>query len=136
VRELKSQQGRIVLRFDPRSRAIAARALLNGRVHQDYIIDTGATLTVIPTATAQALGIRITAHTPRLEVRTAGGLILAPDIQLDSVAIGGWEVRNVRALVHDLPNNPGLGLLGLNFLESFKKWDVDSERGTLILDPK
>ncbi|MFN0059895.1 MAG: retroviral-like aspartic protease family protein [Planctomycetota bacterium] len=135
VSELKGQQGKIVLRFQPGSSSIPARAVLNGRVAQDYIVDTGATITTIPYSAALALGIRITAQMRRLEVRTASGVVLAPDITLDSISLGGWEVRNVRVLVHDLPEQPGLGLLGLNFLQSFRV-DLDSERGVLTLEPK
>ncbi len=135
IQELKSLEGRIIVRFRPGARQIRTQAQINGSVSQDFIIDTGASVTTLPSATARQLGIRITDSTPRVRVRTAGGDVMAADITLDSVAIGGWEIRDVRVLVHDLPGNEAIGLLGINFLGKFRM-DLRTDEGMLILEPR
>jgi predicted aspartyl protease len=55
-------------------------------------------------------------------------------VTLFSITIGGWEVTDIKALVLDIPNQPDLGLLGLNYLQRFRM-DMSTERGTLLLEP-
>jgi predicted aspartyl protease len=47
----------------------------------------------------------------------------------------GYETRNVKALVLDLPNQPGVGLLGLNYLRRFRM-DLSTDEGLLALTPR
>lgn len=135
IRELKQLEGKIVIRFPPGSKQVQATALLNGRVEQRFIVDTGASVTTMPSATAEALGIRITPQTPRVRVRTAGGEVLAADVTLDSVTLHGWSIADVRVLVHDLPGSEELGLLGINFLRNFSV-DLRTDDGILVLTPR
>jgi predicted aspartyl protease len=59
---------------------------------------------------------------------------MAPLIMLDSIAVGGLEVKDVAAAVHDvLPDSRVGGLLGLNFLSRFRM-DIDTEQGVLTLE--
>ncbi|MFQ5654814.1 MAG: TIGR02281 family clan AA aspartic protease, partial [Planctomycetota bacterium] len=137
ISELKGEEGRIVIEFPPGASTIFTRARLNGSHDQRFLVDTGASLTTIPAATAAALGIRIDEHTPRRQVTTAGGFVMAPEVELASVELGGWVVERVQAFVVDLPGGDrgGLGLLGMNFLSHFRV-TLDNERGRLLLDPR
>jgi predicted aspartyl protease len=54
---------------------------------------------------------------------------------LSSITIGGWEVNDVKALVLDIPDQPELGLLGLNYLHNFRM-DMNTEAGVLLLEPR
>jgi hypothetical protein len=74
------------------------------------------------------------ASVPRL-FRVAADDIPAPEIVLPQVEIDGWVVRDVRALVLDLPERPGWGLLGLNYLQGFNA-ELQSEKGLLLLAPR
>ena len=69
------------------------------------------------------------------EVQTAGGPVLAKAIILSSIELQGWIISDVKALVIDIPNRPGLGLLGLNFLNQFNL-DMQPDDGVLTLAPK
>ena len=89
----------------------------------------------VPFATVQALGLEDAMSPHELEVQTAGGLVRAKAVTLSSIDLQGWVVSDVQALVIDLPSRPGLGLLGLNFLNSFRV-DLQAEEGILILEPK
>jgi predicted aspartyl protease len=68
-------------------------------------------------------------------VTTAAGIIEAPEVVLPSIKLDDWEVADITALVIDIPNQPDLGLLGLNFLERFRM-DLNTEKGILILEPR
>ena len=53
--------------------------------------------------------------------QTANGLINAPITNIESISIGGLEIRNLAIAIHDAVPDPQIaGLLGLNFLTNFK----------------
>ncbi|MFO7496279.1 MAG: aspartyl protease family protein [Desulfobacterales bacterium] len=135
IADLKAMAGKITIRFTPGARSIPVTAGLGGGVRQQFIIDTGATLVTVPGAAAAALGIAVDGGRARRRVVTAGGVRFAPEIVLPQVEIDGWVVRNVRALVLDLPERPGWGLLGLNYLQGFDA-ELQSEKGLLLLAPR
>ena len=135
ISELKGQEGKILIRFVPGARQIPVTASLNQGTSQDFIVDTGASMVTIPYSTAADLGIIITVRNPRRTVYTASGVIHAPEVVLDSITLEGFETYNVSALVLDLPNQPEMGLLGLNYLRRFKM-DLSTDEGLLALTPK
>jgi len=135
ISELKGQQGKIVIRFAPGTQQIPVLASLNQGTSQNFIVDTGASLTTIPSSAAIDLGITITVRNPRRTVYTAGGVTYAPEVILDSITVEGFEINNVRALVLDLPNQPDKGLLGMNYLRRFRM-DLNTDEGILLLAPK
>ena len=135
ISELKGLEGKIIIRFSPGARQIPVTATLNQGTLQDFIVDTGASMVTIPFSTAADLGIIITVRNPRRTVYTAGGVINAPEVVLDSITLEGFETYNVKALVLDLPNLPDTGLLGLNYLSRFKM-DLSTDEGLLSLTPK
>jgi clan AA aspartic protease (TIGR02281 family) len=130
---LKGQEGKIVINFSPGSRQISLTAILNRSSYQKFIVDTGASMVTIPRATAQELGLAI--PNPKRKVFTAGGVQYAPEVNISSITIDGWEVKNVKALVLDIPNQPDWGLLGLNYLQQFRM-DMNTEEGVLSLEPR
>jgi len=135
IAELKAQEGKIVINFTPGNRHIPVSAVVNRSVDQNFIVDTGASMVTIPRSTAEYLGLAVDERNPKRRVTTAGGVRYAPEVTLDSIAIGGWEVIEVKALVLDIPDQPDLGLLGLNYLERFRM-DLNTEGGTLLLEPR
>lgn len=135
ISELKGQAAKIVIRFAPGTRQIPVTASVNQEAAQNFILDTGASMVTIPFSTVRTLGIVISVRNPRRKVYTASGELYAPEVVLDSIALEGFEVNNVRALVMDLPNQPDVGLLGLNFLRRFRM-DLNTDEGLLLLAPK
>jgi len=135
ISELKADEGRIAIRFPPGTTRIPVRVTLNGRIQQTFIVDTGASLVTIPTSTAEDLGLTASVRSPLRTIYTAGGVIQAPEVMLGSIELEGWEVSNIRALIVDLPQDPDLGLLGLNYLSRFRM-DLNSDSGVLWLVPK
>ena len=92
-------------------------------------------MVTIPRSTAEYLGLAVDERNPMRRVVTAGGIKYAPEVTLYSITIGGWEVNDVRALVLDIPGQPDLGLLGLNYLENFQM-DMNQDQGVLLLEPR
>jgi len=135
IAELKGQEGKIVINFTPGARVIPVTATLNSDTSQNFIVDTGASMVTIPRSTAEYLGLAVDDRNPMRRVVTAGGIRYAPEVTLYSISIGGWEVNDVRALVLDIPDQPDLGLLGLNYLENFRV-DMNTEQGILLLEPR
>ena len=68
-------------------------------------------------------------------MQTAGGPVYANVVNLASIELQGWVVKDIQALVIDLSNRPGMGLLGLNFLNRFKM-NLQADNGTLTLEPQ
>ncbi len=130
---MKGQEGKIVIRFPHGSRRITLTAAVNGTLTQNFLVDTGATVVTIPSSTVEELGLEI--EQGKRKITTAGGILVVHEVVIDSIEIDGWVEYNVRALVLDMPDNPGLGLLGLNYLGRFEM-DLKPDEGTLFLTPR
>lgn len=137
ISEMKGDEGTIVLRFPAGGNRIPVAAGLNRSLRQEFLVDTGASMVTIPSATAQALGLQPVRgdHWDRHEVSTAGGTVSAQEVLIETLEIEGWEEHNVSALILDIPDQPGVGLLGLNYLSRFKM-DLNNNEGKLTLRPK
>lgn len=128
--------GEVVVPIERRGAAILVQARVNDQVLGVFVVDTGATLTVISRQVAESVGIWAGAETPMISLRTAGGIVEAPLVQVQSLRVGDLEAREVRAVVLDIPGFPPqiAGLLGLSFLGRFKV-SIDVENGRMILGP-
>jgi clan AA aspartic protease (TIGR02281 family) len=126
---------RTVIGFERRGSAILIEVLLNNRLTKKFIVDTGATYTVISYATARELGISPSPSAIKTTLQTANGRVTVPIIKVNSIKVGELEVRNVETALHDWldTSNEIAGLLGLSFLNKFRV-TVDSSQGHLILE--
>lgn len=83
-------------------------------------LDTGAISTIIPIETALAIGYDPSKAKKRIELVTASGIEIAPQLTIQRVTSLGQTIRNLEVVCHDLPaQSPVKGLLGLNFLRNF-----------------
>ena len=135
IAELKFQENKIVVRFSPGAGRIPVTGVLNNRLRQDFVVDTGASVVTIPWGAARKLGIDIDDTTPMRKLTTAGGMIEAPQVNLDSIQLDGWTEYNITAYVLDMPDQSGFGLLGLNYLNRFRM-DLNTKSGVLTLAPR
>ena len=133
ISEMKGEEGRIVINFPLGSNRVTVDAYVNGAVNQNFLVDTGATMVTITSSTAEALRLRPgpAVHT----LSTVGGNVKASAVVIDSLEIDGWVEYDINAFVVDIPNRPGLGLLGLNYLGRFGM-DLKTDQGTLQLTPR
>jgi len=102
-----------------RGEVSTTEVVLNGGVKQHFIVDTGASFTVINRETAKELDVTIDESTPFIPIATASSVIFNPLVTLRSIRVGETEVENVDALIHDMPSG-SKGLLGNSFLNKFK----------------
>jgi clan AA aspartic protease (TIGR02281 family) len=112
---------------------LMAEVTLNGRVKRHFIIDTGASFTLINRQTARELGVTVNESTPFIPIFTASDMIFTPLVTLQSVRVGSSEVENVDVLIHNLPSDTA-GLLGNSFLNKFRVV-LDPVNGKMILFP-
>ena len=116
-----------------RHELLLAEVILNERIRQHFVVDTGASFTLINKPTARELGITVDETTPFIPVYTASSLILTPLVTLSSIRVGEAEVENVDALIYNMPSDSA-GLLGNSFLNKFKVV-IDSMNGKMTLYP-
>lgn len=124
------------VRIEKHGAVAVVQATLNNQRAAKFVVDTGASYTLISNAVANDLGINLGANPKTLPFQTANGLINAPVTSIQSISIGGLEIRNLAIAIHDaLPDPNVAGLLGLNFLSNFKM-DIDTQKGMLHLEKK
>lgn len=99
-------------------------------------LDTGATITIIPSQVVIALGYDLLNPKERVQLLTASGTAFARCITVRKLTAIGETIENIDVLCHDLPrNSPIKGLLGLNFLRHFDL-NVSFSTGTIELRPR
>jgi clan AA aspartic protease (TIGR02281 family) len=122
--------------FEKHGSVVIVGATLNGKTPVKLVLDTGASFTMISSATAKQLDIDASQNSRTMPFQTANGMIQAPLINLDSISVAGLELKNLTAAVHDAMPDPAVaGLLGLNFLTNFRM-DIDTDKGVVHLEKK
>jgi predicted aspartyl protease len=123
----------VVITFPPGSTRIEVSVVVNGRMQLPFIIDTGASMTLIPGWAAETLGYRPQATSEWLRVETAGGPRRLPYASLSRIEIQGLGLSNLPVLFGDLPGYDATrGLLGMDFLRHFTM-AVDHDLGRMTL---
>lgn len=93
---------------------------LNG-VPVKFLVDSGATMTTIGRATAEAAGVSVSANRTQI-VRTGNGMLRVATGRADSLSIGPIE-RNAVGL--HVTENEDLNVLGMNYLSTMNRWGVE-----------
>ena len=107
-----------------------ARVSIAG-VSRRMLIDSGATVTAVSTATAEDAGLAVHQPTFPMILKTANGSIAAQVATVDTLRLGDVVARDLPVVV-----SPAFGdtdVLGMNFLSKLKSWRVEGQ--TLILTP-
>jgi clan AA aspartic protease (TIGR02281 family) len=134
--EIKAPPKMVSIPIEKHGEVVIIQATLNNKRSAKFVVDTGASYTLISNALARDLSIDVGSNPKTLSFQTANGLIQAPVTNLDSITVGGMEIRNLPTAVHDaIPDPQVAGLLGLNFLSNFKM-DIDTQKGVLHLEKK
>lgn len=132
ISDMKGQLEKIIIRFPGGSSRIPVSAAVNETLNQKFIVDTGASMVTIPSTTAEKLGLKILGQRT---LSTASGVETVDEVIIEAIEIDGWIEYDIRAVVLDMPDRPGLGLLGLNYLGRFHM-DLKTDEGTLYLSPR
>jgi len=86
---------------------------ING-IRVRLFVDTGATTVAMNSREAAHLGLNYRSGS-RSRASTANGTIVVYNVKLDTVRVGGIELHNVDAIVHE-GDHPAIVLLGMSFL--------------------
>ena len=97
----------------------------------DFLVDTGASSTVLTLADAERAGIDITALSFTEPVRTANGVALYAEARLGSLEIGPWRLSDVPVSI--MPGEAlDTSLLGMSTIDRFSSWRVEGDRMVLV----
>jgi aspartyl protease family protein len=116
--------GGLVLKKD-RSGHFLGTAMING-VEMPFMVDTGASSTVIPYSMAMSAGLPIGRAVP---VNTAGGQVFEQETRIDTIRIGTAEIRNLDARISRYLDEV---LIGMNTLRYFRMTQ-DGDNLTLVV---
>jgi len=114
-------QDQAVVSFAKHKNSIVVKATINGKGPYSFVLDTGASLTVISPDVAGKLDVTLTGE--RVMIMGVGpGSSMGQMCNIKELALGNARARNFQAVIHAIPhlNQSGVvGLLGHDFLERF-----------------
>lgn len=106
-------------------------AIINNKYVATFLVDTGASYTVITPKMIRFMGLSIPNNVEKIAVNTANGIVYAPIITLKKLTLGGMTVENVDVVVTELGNEIQIsGLLGMSY---FKGMDLSFQQNKLVL---
>ncbi len=107
---------------------------INGKPAGRFLVDTGASMTVIYAARAAKLELAAAAVVGKTNARVADGRLVPADVvRLDSIQVGNSRVDGALAVVVNAEEPDFDGLLGMSFLGNFAT-SVDPAAGRLTLE--
>jgi predicted aspartyl protease len=93
----------------------------HGSRRMQLLLDTGASITLLPREVVEGIGYTIDEDAPLLKLDTVSGSIHSPVLKVRELSIFGVEAPDIDIICHDLPMKEGLmGLLGLNFFRNLE----------------
>ena len=114
---LKGRQMRVPMAIDGH---FWVEAQVNG-VPIKFLVDSGASVTTISRAAADATGLTVGDRPDQL-VRTGNGLVQVHSARADTLTIGPLKRRRILIYVADQDD---LNVLGMNVLSTLKRWSVE-----------
>ncbi len=126
------------VKLDKRQGIYQLPARINNVITLDFVLDSGAAEVVIPADVVLTLlrtgTVAEEDFLPGQSYTLADGSSLrSPRFIIRTLAVGGYGVSNVAALVAPVAGDL---LLGQSFLERFNRWTLDNQRAALILEPR
>lgn len=95
------------------------------------VVDSGASLMILPAEVATELGIEVAADAPEMRLQLADGrTIAARGVTIDSVRVGRFAAEDVQAAVLEATATRAEPLLGMSYFSRFK-FEIDTAASTL-----
>lgn len=107
-----------------------AVARING-VEQRLLIDSGATMTALSSATVRDAGVTPDTTIVPMILQTANGAVRATSGTIERLELGAIVARDLKVVT--APSLGNVNVLGMNFLSQLAAWRVEGR--TLILTP-
>lgn len=95
-----------------------------------FVVDTGASLVALTRKDAERLGLEPDKLIYYDKANTANGVVATAPVTIDTLRIGDFTGRNIKAVVID--GDLGISLLGMEYLRQFAR--VSFERDRLLLE--
>lgn len=126
---------RIIIRSEiARNGSYYLQASINGMHHSEFLIDTGATISLISKSSEQASAINIDEFQKVIELQTANGNMSArcgyADVLVERITFPKLE------LCIAMHENLDKDILGTNFLDRFDNYKFSKNTLELVVDPK
>ena len=112
---------------------LTVRCQIDEKYQGRFLVDTGATFTVISQKFAHEMKLDITKPLRQIQIASAHKMDQTPIVKLNSLQVGGKKVNNLEVLIVALPTALRVdGLLGVNFLNKFRV-TFEFDKNTLVL---
>ncbi|MBL4806631.1 MAG: TIGR02281 family clan AA aspartic protease [Rhodobacteraceae bacterium] len=102
---------------------------INGNIIE-FVVDTGATNIVLTQDDAEKIGFHLNLLNYTREASTANGVVATAPVRLQTVVLGPFNDRNLRAMVNG--GELRTSLLGMEYLSRFVKIEITSNQMLLI----
>lgn len=126
--------GDTTIRYTP-GQPIVVDVRINGAATARLLLDTGADRTLISPRALAAAGVSLTRVVARGAMSGVTGTDRVDFVEVDSLEVGQARVGRMPVAVYEMPQGPGDGLLGRDFLDRFQV-TIDSAQGVLTLAPR
>jgi predicted aspartyl protease len=100
-------------------------ATITREIHVDALIDTGASMCVVPPSIATALGFKPRDRLRQRDVNVVGGQVKMDMHRLEYMKVGSAKAYNVVFGVYSTFSEPRITLVGLTFMEKFATVTLD-----------
>ena len=127
---MTASDGSLTVILDKQGGHFQALAEVDGRQVR-FIVDTGATTTVLTSADAAGAGFDVGALSFNVPISTANGPARAARVTADEIRIGNI-VRGRQVMLVAQAGSLDMSLLGMSFLSSLSGYDVRGDRMVLI----
>lgn len=115
----------------PEKPLITVETMVNGKGPFNFVVDTGASHTVITNQTAKKLGISLQEtgcceSTRGRSAQGAGGVVAARTTTVDSIRVGDTEEKDIEVAIIDLTDLSTTlkqtldGIIGKNFMKNYR----------------
>jgi len=133
-REIKlSQKFSQKIELEKKDAHFFVKAVLNDDVEVRLLLDTGASQTVIDDSIMDKVNYTITDD--KIELNTAGGFVMAKQVQINTFNVSGTVVNNMQIISSKMYDDNFDGLLGMGFFKQFDFY-IDQENSILYLNQK
>lgn len=136
VRKLESLEDEVLtesISLRRQGNTLFVSVMVNGKYDKEMVVDSGASLILLPSATAKELGVEPTKEDPQVELVMADGRTVSGRlVTLEEVRVGQFTVKEVEAAVLGPEAVSAEPLLGMSFLGNFK-FELDAKAGTLTM---
>jgi clan AA aspartic protease (TIGR02281 family) len=136
VRKLESLEDEVLtesISLRRQGNTLYVSVMVNGKYDKEMVVDSGASLILLPAAAAKELGVEPTKEDPQVELVMADGRTVSGRlVTLEEVRVGQFTVKEVEAAVLGPEAVSAEPLLGMSFLGNFK-FELDAKAGTLTM---